>query len=313
MMSGNSLILCDCDNFRVIRATHLGKLTYHITWKSNPIKSSAFIDIAQWVRNSRDYSPISPKTIKLVSNYTHNINKKYDISMTTDQSLAIRNIVIKDKIIRGYQRMNANIEKMAMGYNSGTDIIELSMKYDFPPLNLLRGVFIYNRLPVKQIYNIFANKENPAQLLSERDLQQYQTADKNDAESTINQRTIAKLANENELAVTEFFRSLGINLLDQDQLTKEQKDLHGRAVITPDILFVDRVMINGVHIKWIDYKDYVGTPIKFLRDSNAAQAAKYKAKWGLGALCFHRSFVDELTLPGSILLDARVLPIKLKK
>lgn len=91
---------------------------------------------------------------------------------------------------------------------------------------------------------------------------------------------------------------------------REQVEKFGRAVITPDLLFLDEVYINGVRVHWIDYKDYIGTKIHFLFSSNSGQSGKYTEKWGTGALCYHRGYVEGLVIPGASLLDARSLPVE---
>lgn len=302
-------IKVDTPDFRVVRSGR----THNIKWISHSIDPRAYSDIVRWVRDSNDYSPTTSDTLISIGKLTAQVNKKYGSEISVDQATSIRHIILKDKIIRGYGRMNIRMAKMAAEYDrSSGDILALSAKYDFPPLNLLRGIFLHKNMPSGSIYSVFANKEDPAKLLSGRDLQQYHSAERNDAESTFNQRLVASIADENERAVTEYFRTLDIDLVDQDHLVEEQTKLYGRAVLTPDILFVDPVVINGVSIKWIDYKDYIGTSTSFLYKSNSAQAAKYHAKWGMGALCFHRSFVSNLNIPGAILVDARSLPINLR-
>lgn len=296
--------------------------TYHITWPSRPIRISAFMKVFKWAKHSRDYSAKYDNLNKFAKTFN---------DLSCDQIQSIRSAVVKEKIIFGYQRMNNQIAHIAAEYNTvasfissecndknltnsgGVNILDLSTKYDFPPLNLLRGILIQNGMNKTTAYKIFAEKDTSivSSALSGRDFEQYILAKEHDAESIFNQFMIDKIAQENEDRFVKYFKSVGIQLVDQNQLVKEQIAEHGRAILTPDILFLDTVYINGVLIKWIDYKDYAGTPIKFLYNSNKEQAAKYYARWGTGAICYHQSFVDSMELPGAIMLDVRSLPIKL--
>ncbi len=54
-----------------------------------------------------------------------------------------------------------------------------------------------------------------------------------------------------------------IYMLDrtQDELALEQEQLYGRSVLSPDVLLLDPVLINGVPIRWIDAKNYYGAHI----------------------------------------------------
>jgi len=88
---------------------------------------------------------------------------------------------------------------------------------------------------------------------------------------------------------------------------------YGRAVATPDILFEDEVYINDHRVHWIDYKDYAGTRIDFLYKSNVNQAERYGRRWGPGALCYRWGYLESLSIPMALPLDARALPIKFQK
>jgi len=298
--------------FRIDRVINQdGKYSYHITWPNIPIAKKAYYMMVKWARDSRDYSVMNHDTL---SKTRLEIASQCKCPITVDQIRSIRSAVVKEKIMFGYKRMNELMEDISAKY-SNNGILELAVKYDFPPLNLLRGIFLHRNIDKKIVHKLFSEKlpvSNESEMLSDRDLKQYKLAAENDAESTFNQQLVDKIAAENENVVVNYFKSLGIGVVTQEQLVKEQMEEHGRAILTPDILFTDDVYINGAKITWIDYKDYAGTLIKFLRTSNIAQAQKYYNKWGQGALCFHQSFIEDMVIPGAMLLDARTLPVKLK-
>jgi hypothetical protein len=296
------------DDFSFTTVSVDGKTIYNITWVNKPMDSRVYDKISRWFKKSTDYGPTDQKKLNAIKDILTRANKEFGTNVTIDQVLSVRNIIIKDKIIKNYSRMNRNIVKISKDYDAGHDIVTLSAIYDFPPLNLLRGIFIHRGFNVAKLYSVFANKSDPSVILKGRDLQQYKIAERNDAESTFNQQKIAKIAADNEINFINFFKSIGINLLTQDDLSESQTKQYGRAVITPDLLFVDEVYINGHRVTWIDYKDYIGTRVHFLFSSNSNQANKYKEKWGDGALCYHRGYVEGLVIPGAMLLDARSLP-----
>ena len=155
-------------------------------------------------------------------------------------------------------------------------------------------------------------KDTPAGILKGRDLEQFKKAEKIDAESTFNQELITKMAHDNEKIFVEYINSLGIKFQTQDDLVKLQTAVYGRPVLTPDILFIDEVYINDTRVYWIDFKDYAGTDIRFLYTSNMNQSVKYSEKWGTGAMCYRWSYVNNLDIPGCILLDTTCLKIKFK-
>lgn len=272
-----------------------------INWPVKAIPKDVFKYVDTEIRATRSFGP-TDYTGGFVDRIVKDVGTKFDAKLTIKQVTAIRKIVVKDKIMRGYGRMNAHIAHMSRLY-AKNDILTLSMTKNFPPLNLLRGILLHRGIPPSKVYSVFANKTDPAEILSGRDLEQFKIAEEHDAESTFNQRMITAVAADNEIRVVNFFKSQGIGMKTQDDLVAEQVAEHGRAVITPDILFTDEVIINGRRVHWIDYKDYVGTPIKFLAESNLSQAARYVTKWGPGVMLYHYGFVEGFTIPDTQLLD----------
>lgn len=300
----------------IVRSRHNGQNIFNITWKNTPVNRLIWEDLTRRVKRGHDYSIINETDLR---NLTASVNRQkmrshnYSGQMTEDQVMSARGVIIKEKIIHSVTRMNKHIAEIAQEYDHGRNILQLSAEYNFAPIGLLRGIFLHKRMDASIIYNIFVKHQEPAIYLNGRDREQYLIAFAHDAENSINQQVIADKAARNESLFIEFFRNIGISLYEQSELVAEQVLEHGRAQLTPDILFRDTVYINGRKITWIDYKDYIGTDIKFLYKSNTAQADKYAKKWGLGALCFRHSYIDGLSINSAILLDARVIPVQFDK
>jgi hypothetical protein len=298
------------ENFSIVTDMSAAGPVHRISWRSRAVDPRASAAIAVEARASRDYSLLAHGGGKLPE-ILRKVNEKYHTNVTIGQATSIWSIILKEKIIKNFWRVESRMNSITAEYRAGKDILALSTKYDFPPLALLRKIFSKLDYSGSAISNIFAEKE-PPRALTGRDLREFDTARANDAESASNQREVGKMAAENELAFVNYFKTIGVGLTTQDQLAAEQSAAHGRVVITPDILFNDTVYINGQRVHWIDYKDYIGTDVKFLYKSNAKQAARYVEKWGPGAMCYHHSFVQGLTFPDAIPLDVGVLPVKLR-
>lgn len=304
--------LVNTPEFSVSVSNVNGANVYNITWKSNPIPAHIYKSVVSNFRRNDNYAPMSDHQRTQIAEQVADINKYNSTHVTTEQLISIRNIVIKEKIIKNYPRMNRDINVMLAEYNKGKCILELAQKYDFAPLNLLRGLLLASgRYSQRVIYSVFALKTPPDTYLRGYDMDQYNLAVTNDAESTFNQQENERIALENEARVVEYFKSLGIRIKNQDLLVAEQVAEFGRAIHTPDILFLDTVFINGRRCHWIDYKDYICTRVNFLYTSNCAQAEKYNAVYGEGALAFHHSYVNGVKINHAQLLDVRVLPVKL--
>ena len=95
----------------------------------------------------------------------------------------------------------------------------------------------------------------------------------------------------------------------QSDLEVEQKKSEGRAVITPDLLLLDDVRINGIPCAWIDAKHFFGAALGFPRKKTQKQVDRYVAEYGYGAVVYRHGFCNSLRLRGAILLDASPLDL----
>lgn len=286
---------------KIAKSSVGGKPVWHIKWPVRPISYKAYAGLATQFRRSRDYAPIYNGKLEA---FAAQITR---FKVPVDAGLSVRNIIIKEKVIHSRQRIVDSIDLIVADYEAGMSILNISVKYDYPPLMLLREILFEIGYDKAQLREVFLNKEDPRDLLEGRHLEEYKQALRYDAESAFNQQLIAELAADNENAFVDWIKAQGIGLRTQDELVQEQVAKHGRALLTPDILFVDEVYINGERVHWIDYKDYVGTKVRFLFDSNSKQAAKYNDHWGPGALCYRHSFIQGLKIPGAQLLDVSAL------
>jgi len=276
---------------------------HHIKWPINTIDRVAYVKLRDVFIKSRDYGPITSGKERQIAQLAREFN------IDEQAVISIRNVVLKEKIISNYHRMNHKIRMIAAEYKSGDSIIELSRKHDFPPVNLLRGIFLELGYRSDVLYALFSDRAKATDCLRGRDIIQYEIAQQNDAETYFNQAQVAKIAAHNEALFIDFLKSLDIKMKTQDDLVEEQVSRHGRAIITPDVLFMEPVYINGALVKWIDFKNYVGTTAKFLLRSNLEQAARYTAKYGIGALAYRHPFVDGLKIGDTIILNCNMLTL----
>ena len=279
---------------------------FKFKWNTKLIPKGAYIALVKLIAIATDYGPVTPAITKKLSNGIKLINKEYKINLTVPHALSLHHIIAKDKIIHDYPRLNRMIKFIAAKYNPpfSIDILTLAKKYDFPPLNLLRSIMIANGVPERDVFKAFnSEKSENRKILAARDLAQLKIAEKNDADSRINQDTIYKSAMDFEESVVKFFLNAGVRIKTQDQLAEQQTKRYGRAVITPDLLFLDHVYINDVKVTWLDCKNYMGNEIGFIRKSNVNQAAKYGVKWGPGVVLYRYSALDTLSLPSAIVLS----------
>jgi hypothetical protein len=243
----------------------------YVTWHVDTIPRKVYDTIVEYVEQSSDYTyNINPLVAKLPD-------------VPVDAINSIRGNAIKAKIIAGYARQAKMLPRLTAEYTRD-GILAVATRWDFPPLNLLRNILTASgRYSGRDLKGIFTGSAAPS-ALSAYDHEQFKLAAANDI--MIGDAASAEAAQSAEDTFADKLRELGFSIKTQAELTEEQMRDHGRAVITPDILFTEHVIINGARVHWIDFKNYVATDIKFLKLSNAKQAARYTAQWGPGAICY---------------------------
>jgi hypothetical protein len=275
-------------------------------WKSIPINLEHYQKFKAEILADPNYGPSWKSYLE-----TRALMKKIGLEDQSDAAIgSMRTTIIKTHIIKNVGKIQRNISKIASSYNSGTDILELSAKWKFPPLNVLRSIMIHNKRNESDMFKVFTRNTDAAKHLSGRDYDQYIIAAAADGESSFDSELVATIAKYNENQIMSYFISSGIPVVTEGELINKQVEEFGRAIITPDILFKSPIVINGSEIHWLDYKDYMGCPDSYLYDSNVKQAAKYNAAFGQGAIMYHYGHV-EMKIQDTLLLDARCIGVKL--
>lgn len=277
---------------------------FYFYWKSNPIPVNFAREIFKLVNKSRSYSPKMLDTVRQLVKSEEMAGSK----LSLDVALNIQHIYIKSKIVNRYYQIATKAQVLSTEYIN-TPILNISKKYDFPPLLILKTVWEtkMNYSEIKKIIKI--GPDQAKSMLSDWDYKQLKQAYEFDTESMPNQQKAAEDARVAEKRFVEYFRNLGINLKDENDLINEQMSEFGRVSLTPDVLFTDEVFINDVPIKWMDFKNYACLDARFLLLNNIKQAKKYYEKWGMGALCYRYSFLADAHIDGAMLLDARCLAV----
>lgn len=316
-----------------------GSIEYHIEWVSKPIPLRAYQYIVESIMKSRDYGPIDPSKIeamrvlaqeacrleelKVIQGGRRNrtaskfadrrhqtnrvekiVNSTATCDITVGQTISLRNIVVNTKVVHGYSRMNLNIIEIKKEYDAGKNILEISQKWDLPPRNTLMGILrITPEYRIQDIISLTRGKKLPAEVLNKRDREQFELANLHDAEATIYKHIIAKEAEVAEEQFVNALRKYGIRFETQAEMVEWQTTERGVPYATPDVHFLDKVFINNVQCEWIDFKNYMGTPLGVLYDSNRKQAANYNNVFGFGAFAYRWSFLEGLKIPNAMILD----------
>lgn len=225
--------------------------------------------------------------------------------MSLDQALSLRSALLQQKTVYGHGRLQSRSKALARLYKEGVSIVDLSKRFDFPPMNIFRIVLTELKWSKSKIKECLRSPSK----LPERERKEFEEAEAADRVSNVDQSEVQVKADRFEDILSDWFELQGVKLRRQPEMVREQSAQHGRPVATPDILFLDHVEINGNPVAWIDAKHFYGADVKFQRKKMASQMARYINEWGSGAVVYRHGFSENLFMPGCTLLDASPLDL----
>ncbi|MBR80120.1 MAG: hypothetical protein CMA88_05015 [Euryarchaeota archaeon] len=227
--------------------------------------------------------------------------------ISLEQALSLRAALNQEKSVYSHSKLMRRSNEISRRFESGESIISLSKRFDAPPVNTFRAVLTgrgWTKTRIKDTLN-----KNPSKL-NQRDREQFELAESVDRVSSVNQTETQNAAEVFEEILCDHFDELGVRFRRQEELLNEQTKTEGRAIITPDLLLLDDVRINGVPCAWIDAKHFFGADLKFPKKKTQKQVDRYVAEYGQGALVYRHGFCDGLRLRGAIKLDSTQLDLK---
>lgn len=230
-----------------------------------------------------------------------------ELPISLEQALSLRNALNQEKSVYSHHKLMRRSNELNRRYNSGEDVISLSKRFDAPPVNTFRAILTGRGWSKNRIKE---SLKQPSKMKT-RDREQFELAESMDRVSSVNQDETHKASMVFEDVLYLFFDSIGVRYRTQEQLMAEQKKSEGRAVITPDLLMIDDVRINGVPCAWIDAKHFFGADLKFPRKKTQKQVDRYVAEYGHGAIVYRHGFCSGLKINGAEQLDASPLDLTL--
>jgi hypothetical protein len=228
-----------------------------------------------------------------------------DFPITIEQALSLRGALNQEKSVHSHGRLMRNANQLRRRYENGEGVLPLAKRFDAPPVNTFRAILTGRGWAKNRIKETL---KNPTRM-SERDQQEFAKAEEADKVSSVNQSETQTAAEVFEDILCAHFDFLDIRFRRQEELLREQKKSEGRAVVTPDLLLIDDVRINGVPCAWIDAKHFFGADLRFPRKKTQKQVDRYVNEYGQGAIVYRHGFTESLKLNGAILLDASPLDL----
>jgi len=272
---------------------------FSFEWENNPVSLKTEANLASKVVRKGEFGWLSDERVAEIGKMVD------DLDMTLDQALSLRSAMLQQKTVYSHGQLQARGKALYRLYREGMSIVELSKKFDFPPMNIFRLILKemgWSKSRIKETLRA------PSKF-KERERKEFEAAEAADRVSNVDQSETHSRADLFEDILADWFENQGVRVRRQGEMVKEQMKEHGRPVNTPDLLFLDHVEINGEPVAWIDAKHFYGADINFQRKKIVKQAGRYVDTWGQGALVFRHGFCENIHIPGTVLLDCGPLDL----
>ena len=276
-----------------------GAKPFSFQWTCEPVPLSDEEKMAGFVVRRGEFGWLDDDRVDEISAFAENL------AISKDQALSLRSALLQQKTVYGHQAMRSRGRQIHRDYMQGMSVVELSQKYDFPPMNIFRQILSekgWSKSKIKEYVRA------PSRF-SERERKEFEAAEEADNVSNVDQSETHLRADVFENILADWFEEQGVRLRRQPELVKEQSVEIGRPKVTPDILFLDHVEINGQPVAWIDAKHFYGADVGFQRKKMLKQMMRYIDEWGSGAIVFRHGFSENLYMAGVTMLDASPLDL----
>ena len=272
---------------------------FSFEWSNNPVALKTESNLASKVVRKGEFGWLPDERVAEIGTMVDNLD------MTLEQALSLRSALLQQKTVYSHGQLQARGKALIRLYRDGVGIVDLSKRFDFPPMNIFRLILKemgWSKSRIKETLRA------PSRF-KERERNEFEAAEAADRVSHVDQSETHVRADLFEEILADWFEDQGVRVRRQPEMVKEQMQEHGRPVNTPDLLFLDHVEINGEPVAWIDAKHFYGADVDFQRKKIVKQANRYVEAWGQGALVFRHGFCANVHIPGTVLLDCGPLDL----
>ncbi|CAK4640870.1 unnamed protein product [Aphanomyces euteiches] len=285
---------------RELAIEKFGSLRVHkLDWEVQPIPQLLETQAAGLLLKKETFRRLKYQQVTRVESYLNML------PITTNVTLNLRKQLLRMSLLVNTHRVKRNKYLILSEYERGKSLIDLSNIHNYPPVSLMRIILEARGMSPKAIKIALAAPGD----LTPRDNNELKRAQQNDSihrNDPLLERPEYSVTSL-ETTLMHYFLSKGIRLRTQSELAIDQEKVYGRPVISPDLLFLDPVLINGVPVRWVDAKNYYGAHIVNKR-LIAKQLESYVKEWGPGAVVFGMGYSDMMSIPGVVCLDMTPIP-----
>ncbi len=287
--------------------------------KNKPIPYNYERNLLKYLIYPGHYKFLSKSEESILRKKITKYNKLYDLDININLLYSIRSAYMSEKMMLNNHKLIRKSKDFFEKYNNGMNILQISQKYDFAPILILKQIlykFKLSKPSVKDIFHLHLDNNQDGitkkYKLDERTVSQIPIAIENDLFNRVDQSESIKNSENFELILGKYLTSKGVTFKTQDILVNEQIKKYGRPISTPDFLIESELLINGKNIKWIDAKNFYGANTKIIRRSIQKQTKKYIDNYGIGCIVFSMNYSDKLNFENVMLIDYNEVKLKSK-
>jgi len=279
---------------RINAIPHSTKNTIRLEWVSKSVSISDEKSVVDKVVVNGCYGPLNAQRLCQIQNQIKSTQ------MTISQAISLRSAYLQQKTMFRHRILLKQAKSVFNQYKRGMNVLDLAKKLDQPPMNVFRVILSEMKWSKNQIRKALRDPKT----FKERERNELLVAESMDIISMANQNDIHKNSEDFEDLLSAWLKEKGIRFSRQKELEIEQKKEFGKAILTPDFLFLDKVVINGVPCHWIDCKAFYGANLEFTIKKTKKQMSRYIDHWGSGAIVFLQGFSEAIKIQDCAILNA---------
>ena len=187
--------------------------TFKFEWKISPVPLKDEEAMAGKVMRKGEFGWLEDERVDEIAVIAK------DYKMTLEQALSLRSALLQQKTVYGHGRLRSQGQTMLRLYKEGVSVVDLSTRFDFPPMNIFRIILTEMRWSKSKIKE---SLRQPSRL-SERERTEFEAAEAADRVSNVDQGESQERADLFEDILADWFEEQGVRLRRQPEMVKEQK------------------------------------------------------------------------------------------
>ena len=270
------------------------KNTIELEWPSKSISKTDEKIVADMVVVKGCYGPLDAQQMDQIQNTIKSTQ------MSLSQAISLRSAYLQQKVMYRHQILRTQAKSVSNQYKMGHSVLDLAKRADQPPMNMFRVILSEMKWEKNKIKRALRDPKT----FKERERKEFLAAESMDIVSMVNQNEIHENSEKFEDLLSVWLEQKGVRFARQKELETEQKEEFGKAVLTPDFLLLDTVIINGKLCHWIDCKAFYGANLQFTIKKTKQQMKRYIDHWGTGAIVYLQGFSEAIKIQDCALLNA---------